>query len=66
MKESIALYRFESEDIKIGIVTRFEGEKPITDGYDICAIFLHIFLYLCTMKCASFPVFFLPKPCEHA
>jgi len=35
MGESITLYHFESEDIKINIVARFEKNKLIIDGYDI-------------------------------
>jgi hypothetical protein len=32
---SVTLYHFESEDIKIDIEARFEGEALIIDGYDI-------------------------------
>ena len=35
MKDSITLFHFKSEDIKINIVARFEGKKLIIDGYNI-------------------------------
>jgi len=35
MKDSITLFYSKSEDIKIDIVARFEGNDLIIDGYDI-------------------------------
>ena len=35
MEDSIDLYSFENEDIRISIVARFENEDLIIDGYDI-------------------------------
>jgi hypothetical protein len=35
MRNSITLFHFQNEDIKIDIVARFEGDKLVIDGYDI-------------------------------
>ncbi len=35
MRNSIALFHFENEDIKIDIVARFDGDNIVIDGYDI-------------------------------
>jgi hypothetical protein len=35
MSLSVTLFHFESEDIKIDIEARFEGDALIIDGYDI-------------------------------
>jgi hypothetical protein len=35
MSLSVTLYHFESDDIKIDIQARFEGEALVIDGYDI-------------------------------
>ena len=33
--QEVTLFHFESEDIKIDIVARFEGEALVIDGYDM-------------------------------
>ena len=35
MRNSITLFHFQDEDIKIDIVARFDGDKLVIDGYDI-------------------------------
>lgn len=35
MSTAVTLYHFESDDIKIDIEARFEGEALVIDGYDI-------------------------------
>ena len=35
MKEEVALYKFESESLKVEITARFEGGDLVVEGYDI-------------------------------
>jgi hypothetical protein len=35
MRNSITLFHFQDEDIKIDIVARFDGDELVIDGYDI-------------------------------